>query len=594
MGDLIAYHCIAASTVGEVTSFFAWSPSAMQSVIWGGLAAAALLSLLLWWTSKRESADRHLPSPPELEPAKLARLAADRPAPDSQTSDLLSFENFVLKEFLSESRIDQALDRLLERVCPDIGCHWAVFLEISGNQLSVRTSRGLSSATMGQLSTDRGLWRELIGLVTGTLTGADLRESTLYRSLATDEQSACREVYVVRCHAPGQQECLLISSMLFDPRVSRARCMAIAEQLVEAAARQIADRQTIESSTAELKLLRAMLELRSMTGGEQRSSKEALESMLSGLARLCGFQHAAIYSTRRNSAGQLRVAFRTTRVTDASTADVWSRQEDALARLGIESPAVKAFDAADLQAVAADGVLTCAAVVPLWRRGKLRGLLVFSRSQASDARPVDRGMLEWSAETLQEVLFQTLDRMAIERQALLDALTGIANRHAFNQELDRMFEKLRRCSLARCSLILIDVDRFKSINDRYGHLAGDDALKTIAATIDQCVTQTRISDQPLVARFGGEEFAVLLPSVGSEGAERIAESIRVAVRELVIRSGSCEFQATISAGVASADHSSSDRSLVGSADQALYEAKSAGRDRVCASVGVRRRRGICL
>ncbi len=440
---------------------------------------------------------------------------------------------------------------------------------------------------MGKLSTDRVLWRELIGQVTEILEESELRHSGLYRALSVEEQSACREMFIIRGHAPGQPECLLISSMLFDMRVPRARSLAIAEQLVEAAARQIAERQAIESSTAELKLLKAMLELRSMTSGEQRSSKEALESMLSGLARLCGFQTAVIYSARRNESGSLRVAFRTERSPEGPHSDAWSRQEDALARHGLESHQVMAFDAVQLESPDADHVLTGAAVVPLRRRGKLRGILVFARSHKNDDQPVDRAMLEWAAETLQEVLFQTLDRIAIERQALLDALTGIANRHAFNEELDRTFARLREGSLNRCSLILIDVDRFKSVNDRYGHLAGDDALKSVASTIDQCVARTRISDQPLVARFGGEEFAVLLPGLGSEGAERIAESIRVAVREQVVRSGSCEFQVTLSAGVASADRDSTDRSLIGAADAALYEAKSEGRDQVRQAVSVR-------
>jgi diguanylate cyclase (GGDEF)-like protein len=588
MGDIVNVLCVLSSV--EQVNLFAWSSTHLNTVIWGGLAVAAVLVVLLRWTSdrhvssgpaQRDSAP--LPEPPRVETHESQHPTAVATA-DPLASDLLSFENFVLKEFLSEARIDQALDRLLERLCPDINRHWAVFLEIAGSQVRVRTSRGLSSATMGKLSTDRGLWRELVGLVTGSHRGSELHETYLYRSLANDEQAGCEELFFVRGHSPGQQECLLISSMLFDAHVPRDRCLAIAQQLVDAAARQIADRQTIESSTAELKLLRAMLELRSMTGGEQRSSKAALESMLSGLARLCGFQHAVIYSTRKSeTGGRLRAAFRTSRLPDEPLSETWSRQEDAIARLGIESPAVKAFDAAELLAVVPDGVLTGAAVVPLYRRGKLRGLLVLSRNTAGLPCPVDRSMLEWCAETLQEVLFQTLDRMAIERQALLDALTGIANRHAFNQELDRTFERLRGGAVARCSLILLDVDRFKSINDRFGHLAGDDALKAVAATIDGCVSQTRISDQPLVARFGGEEFAVLLPGVGLDGAERIAESIRVAVREVVVRSGSCEFQATISAGVATADQTSSARSLVGNADAALYEAKSAGRDRVCSA-----------
>jgi diguanylate cyclase (GGDEF)-like protein len=131
-------------------------------------------------------------------------------------------------------------------------------------------------------------------------------------------------------------------------------------------------------------------------------------------------------------------------------------------------------------------------------------------------------------------------------------------------------------------LLLIDVDRFKALNDHYGHQTGDECLRVVAATVGATIRHS--SD--LVARYGGEEFAVLLPDTDAAAAERVAERLRAEIEDLCMPhegSGASGAVVTVSIGVATArpvqpDMLPGPEALVGAADRALYEAKRGGRN----------------
>jgi diguanylate cyclase len=181
--------------------------------------------------------------------------------------------------------------------------------------------------------------------------------------------------------------------------------------------------------------------------------------------------------------------------------------------------------------------------------------------------------------TLQERLAQAAERIAAlektlsqaTRDALTDGLTGLANRRAFDVGLRDAASQ----SGHDASLLLLDIDHFKVINDTYGHQAGDEALRRIGQTIAAMVRHT-----DLAARYGGEEFAVLLPSTGRAGALALAEALRagIAARRLALGDGA-PVSVTVSVGVASFEFGETPAAWVARADVALYLAKQAGRDR---------------
>ena len=168
---------------------------------------------------------------------------------------------------------------------------------------------------------------------------------------------------------------------------------------------------------------------------------------------------------------------------------------------------------------------------------------------------------------------------ALRVAATTDTLTTLANRRRFNEALGDEFIRLKR-SGAPLSLIMLDVDHFKRFNDRYGHLQGDECLRSVGLAIKSAAGRT--SD--IVARYGGEEFAVVAPETDAVGAKTIAENVRQAVEKLAIphEGNSAAPHVTVSLGVVTryATEFDAPGKIVELADQALYRAKEAGRNRV--------------
>lgn len=177
-----------------------------------------------------------------------------------------------------------------------------------------------------------------------------------------------------------------------------------------------------------------------------------------------------------------------------------------------------------------------------------------------------------------EVLNRKLEKLAMQ-----DGLTGLANRRHFDLTLAREFSRAAR-NRTPLALVMIDIDFFKQFNDLYGHPAGDECLRTVSRAI-RGQTPGRPGD--LAARYGGEEMAVLLPDTDLAGAMVVAQRIRSAIHELELpHRGSAAGILTISAGVDALvpqRELHTPESLIQSADKALYVAKSCGRDRVCSS-----------
>lgn len=166
--------------------------------------------------------------------------------------------------------------------------------------------------------------------------------------------------------------------------------------------------------------------------------------------------------------------------------------------------------------------------------------------------------------------------VALEQLSATDALTGIGNRRQFECRLTEEFRRACRYD-DPLSLLLLDIDHFKSVNDRHGHLVGDAVLVEVARVI-----QRAIRDTDLVARYGGEEFAVLLPRTHLAGAITVAERVRTELQLLEPIPGS-ERRVTASFGLAARPGTQLSRptQLFEAADSALYRAKREGRDRIC-------------
>jgi diguanylate cyclase (GGDEF)-like protein len=159
--------------------------------------------------------------------------------------------------------------------------------------------------------------------------------------------------------------------------------------------------------------------------------------------------------------------------------------------------------------------------------------------------------------------------------AVIDQLTGVSNRRGFLSECERLCNS-RILNTLPSAVLLMDLDKFKSNNDAYGHATGDLVLQKFAQSVNATVRPT-----DLFGRLGGEEFAMVLVNVGGERATAVADRIRTAFEQLVIVSEGQRIDATVSIGVALCDGRKFDiTSLLSKADHALYRAKNLGRNRV--------------
>ena len=202
------------------------------------------------------------------------------------------------------------------------------------------------------------------------------------------------------------------------------------------------------------------------------------------------------------------------------------------------------------------------------------------RYLAVDTGPIfdDQGNLIAVVETLRDMTDQKQAEMALQNLATRDGLTGVANRRSLDEKLQSEWARCQRTT-SPIAFMLADVDHFKRYNDTYGHQKGDECLRAVAGAINSAVF--RPAD--IAGRYGGEEFAIIMPSTDLDGAGAVAERICEAVRELAIPHTASDVapNVTLSIGVATMvpQKVKTADALVAAADAALYRAKHAGRNR---------------
>lgn len=208
----------------------------------------------------------------------------------------------------------------------------------------------------------------------------------------------------------------------------------------------------------------------------------------------------------------------------------------------------------------------------LSHEGEQLGELVFRRNQRFSEQ--EQGNLESLLSTLLFPMRNALLYRAATQSALRDPLTDTGNRIAMDQTLEREIEMSRRHSQP-LSLLMLDIDHFKQINDTYGHSAGDDVLKAVAASI-----KNQLRNVDMVFRFGGEEFLILLSNTSREAAAMVGERLRFAAQAQDYVAEGKMIELTVSIGCSTLLPGESAESLLRRADSALYVAKREGRNRL--------------
>lgn len=245
-----------------------------------------------------------------------------------------------------------------------------------------------------------------------------------------------------------------------------------------------------------------------------------------------------------------------------------------------------------------DGYAVCGRLKQDPRTARIPVIFVTALDATEDeARGLEIGAIDYVSKPIRPAILRARVRThlelkhahdVLEQVSATDALTGVANRHRLEAVLEHEFIRQQRTQ-APLSLIMLDVDHFKAFNDTYGHLAGDRCLAQVA----QCLSSALRDGVDLVARYGGEEFTCVLPDTDGAAALKVAERLRGHVADLRIphAKSSAGPYVTVSMGLATAasGDAGDPHSLITRADHRLYQAKAAGRNRVCGEADLTKR-----
>lgn len=446
-------------------------------------------------------------------------------------------------------------------------------------------SVGLHPDSQRRLHVVSDLIRSTISRGSRSLTGTELTHSRMIEGLTNHDRGKMTALYTIRLGDLQRPWGILVSSHLPTVKLDFTESSAPLDlrelgEWMTILGNELARHETVDHQGNELALTKEMLELRAMADLQYRSPSHMLQQFLSRLCEMCGFERGSLFLYEQDEDAHPLSLVRGGIPLPRDLATLWERGEEILSRDTAGASSSSTWGVVELTRVGVMGSFLQAVLLPLVHGQWVMGQLCLTKRTTEPVDDGDRRLVRWATEYLVELLTRTVDRITMEQQATRDGLTLLANRRTFDLELDRIVDQANRAGQV-CALVLLDLDHFKNVNDTYGHLGGDAALRTVAHVVERSVQTTRDDDQPIVARYGGEEIAVLLPGVGEPGARRIAESIREAVQRTPIAFEKGDFRITLSAGVSvRGPENVTPRVMIAAADEALYRAKANGRNRV--------------
>lgn len=495
------------------------------------------------------------------------------------------YENQLLREFVAQSDSGRAISLVLRRLLPTTEDGFAVFLRPEASRFVVDQARGLSQTGTTRLKLDPGIASRVALDATVVLEGQELGRTELWSSLDGTDRAKARQVFVLGLIAEGQLLGVILTTHLVPHGIPQAQQIELAERLMLSIGTTLSQRQSFEEQQSRLHLTNEMLQLREIADRKYDNSIKLIEELVRQLTRRCQASRGALLSAASEQGEPPRLVADGGEPLPVGIRDAAQKHVEMLGREGLAGQDVLRLEGDSLQRFGIKSLFSGALVVPLVQPQGTIAALVLVRSQPGAFSREAEALARWGADHLKSVLSRAVTQAATERLARQDGLTELANRRTFDLSIQSELQQSRTTG-SSCSLLVFDLDRFKSINDRYGHRGGDLVLRAASAVLRDKVARVRSSDRVLCARYGGEELVVLLPGFPTEGAMRIAESIRLGIEALSIDFEGTTIRVTTSCGVATSPlHGTTPEDLISAADAALYEAKANGRNRVLLATG---------
>ncbi|MFQ5731876.1 MAG: diguanylate cyclase [Planctomycetaceae bacterium] len=487
--------------------------------------------------------------------------------------------NQLLCSLIEKTTASETSRLVLRRLVPDSRRGFAAVIQCGEDDQRLVFRRGLTRKSIERLHLSAELRDRLIDRSFLVLDGRRLYESGLMEALSPRDRGKVQALSLAAAATDGELSAVLIATDLFPAGADPAVQQELTCRLILAISRQLELERNAAIQQHQLRLTTDMLQLRSIVDRASDSSQEMIEEYLSCLMHLLHADRVAFFLgavTASEGASVVRCG----EGRPARVAARWMQYEELLISAFRNKPAVSVLSQTELKEAGVSSLMGAALVVPLVKDGRTVAHICCTRIKATPFAATEIDLAAWAADDFTNAMYRLLSHLTTARQARLDALTELANRREFDRQIEREWKRAQ-VNGQPCSLLLLDLDHFKSVNDTYGHQAGDFILRTAAQLLQGCLLTLGNDNSPLAARYGGEELAVVLPNVSTDEAARIAEIIRATIDGAEFKYRGIVISITASIGVSSfPDDAAIVSELIAEADAALYTAKQQGRNQV--------------
>ncbi len=488
-------------------------------------------------------------------------------------------ENDLLRDFIAAPPPEKLVQTLLERLVPELSSGWAAYIALHP-QPHIFQHRGLQECPPDVIDIDdetlRPAWT---GLPVVFKDPRVAKSRFLLNFGSADRNRSGAQLYVFAVSQGTRSFGLLVTSSLFPAEVPVEQQMELVQRLCAELARHLESLELHAVQEQELRISADRLALRNVFDHHFETPLQMTQQFVRTLQSRLHADCAALFYAR-SADGTEAPAVAGGAAPSLGARELWDRCEELFARGSADRLGSTLFDEYSLSGMGLRETLRSAMLMPLGSPSKSIGMLCVTRSIGTPFTLIHQNLMQWAADLYVDKLSFLIQHAEVSRQAKMDTVTQIANRRVFDTELDREL-KIAYATSSELSLILFDIDRFKSINDSQGHPAGDQVLRAFGGILRDCLAHLRAGDRALCARYGGDEFAVILPGMGPLGTARIGELIRQHLLQSNILWQDNKLNITVSGGFSTYPQNGlTAEELVATADAALFKAKAGGRNAI--------------